>query len=441
MPTKTVTYHGPPTFDRRGRDIESIVSLEEAQELLSEPIPVAFIAADGTVLACNALAAWLCNVPAASGFVLQNVHEYSAAFILSERIPLACNHAFRRRKLGALHEADPRREWQAHRQLRQAVGAAERRYTRKSCPVENCVQIAIRDDSWQYSLCIQEPDSWPASAPEHLLQFRVTDSLIGLASAPMDIPKADQRFLVVFEPGNEHTFGILRQKLQDFNRDSHHHAYIAPHLDGNGLIKYLEMCVKNSVKCITEYIEDTGLMNENIPETQSPLDIAPTPEVDGPEQVGTVLRRLRARRQMSSEELAKHLGVSRGAVGHWELGRRTPPRDLRLVRALFDALDPSGGEREQLLKLILGTEVVMEEAAESDEAFYEDMLRRTDLIMRLGAQVVALQAELEREATFVRSALQDRLWRSHQRAIQDEPELSGDSVGDAFLTPKPKAGN
>lgn len=217
-----------------------------------EPIPAAFIAADGTVLAFNALAAWLCNVPAASTFLLQNVYDYSATFILSERIPLACNNAFRMRKLAALHEADPRRKWPAHRHLYKAVSAAERRYTGKSCPVEECIQTDARDVSWRYPLCIREPNSWPGNAPEQLLQFRVNDSLIGHGGARRDIPSAEKRFLIVFKPRNEYTFGILHQKLLDFNRLSNGFAYIARNLNGKSLGEYLDISVTNSVKYITK---------------------------------------------------------------------------------------------------------------------------------------------------------------------------------------------
>jgi transcriptional regulator with XRE-family HTH domain len=431
MPGQSDTHQGLRLPARRGRNIPSVVSLKAAQELLSEPIPVAFIAADGTVLACNALAAWLCNVPAASRLLLQNVYEYSANFIRSERIPLACNSVFRFRKLAGLKAIDPGRTWPAHRRLYEAVQDAERRFAGMSCPIAECVQTS-GNESWRYPLCIREPDSWPGGAPEQLLQFRVSDSLIGHGGALREVPGEEKRYLIVFEPWSEHTSTILRQKLIEFYRYSDIDDYIAPKIGFNVLAKYLDMSVRNDIQYIVEYVEEMGIMKENFTEApmeeiESPPDAQLTSEEEGQEQVGPLLRRLRARRHMSSEELAKHLGVSRGAVGHWELGRRTPPRDLRVVRALFDALDPSGAEREQLLKLITGSEVVMEKAGESDEAFYEDILRRTDLIMSLGAHVVALQTELEREATFIRSALQDRLLRSDQGAIPEQTLSGGDS--------------
>lgn len=170
-------------------------------------------------------------------------------------------------------------------------------------------------------------------------------------------------------------------------------------------------------------------------ETESPSDALPISEAGSQKQVGTLLRQLRARQKMSGEELSKHLDVSRGAVGHWELGRRALPRDLPFVRTLLNTLNPSDAERKVLLKLILGTEVLTEEA-QSDEAFYEEMRRRTDRMMRLGAHVVALQAELDRELTVVRSALHDRFLRPDQRGTPEETDFGRGSKEDVSLTPK-----
>lgn len=136
-------------------------------------------------------------------------------------------------------------------------------------------------------------------------------------------------------------------------------------------------------------------------------DTLPTAEEAGQEHIGSLLRDLRKRQEMSQGKLATRLGVSPGAISHYELGRRSIPDDISFVRRLVSTLNPSDTERELLLQA-LGVEFA---GRESDEEFYESMLQRTDRVMKLGAQVVALQAEIDEEIASIRAALHDRYLR------------------------------
>lgn len=49
----------------------------------------------------------------------------------------------------------------------------------------------------------------------------------------------------------------------------------------------------------------------------------------------TSIERIRRRLKLSQDDLAKRLGVTRGAVSHWELGRRKVPGPVeRLLKQI-----------------------------------------------------------------------------------------------------------
>lgn len=150
--------------------------------------------------------------------------------------------------------------------------------------------------------------------------------------------------------------------------------------------------------------------------------IRTTPEAEPEGHVGELIRALRTRQRMSGEELAQRLGVTRSAVSHWELGRRTPPSTPHFAHAILDALNPSEADREMLLELLVGHDSVNKDSF-SDRHLYEELLARTDRLRDLGATVLALQAEYDSELVSIRSILHNEIVRSTQGGEDEEPEM------------------
>lgn len=147
-----------------------------------------------------------------------------------------------------------------------------------------------------------------------------------------------------------------------------------------------------------------------------------------PQEVGQLIRSLRKQRGVSGDELAKQLGVSRAAVGHWERSRRSPPRTLRFARSITTFLNPTDDERKILLGHVADPEATLEsllveydqpQLIHPDEIMYEDMMNRAERIQRLGASVVKLTQAIDEEVEFMRSILKTRFLGPNQIGILD----------------------
>ena len=71
--------------------------------------------------------------------------------------------------------------------------------------------------------------------------------------------------------------------------------------------------------------------------------------------IGNKIRYLRRKNLMTQKELAKALGVSTGAVGFWEIGKREP--DNQMLQKLADFFDVTidyllGNEKENIVTIM-----------------------------------------------------------------------------------------
>lgn len=356
------------------------ISLEQARDYLFGTWPALFVASDGTVLASNRIAEWLYNRSSQQNLLGVDVCELFAGLFMDGAAPLSCNIPLARRKLAFWRKTDPDRASPLHKPLADALPAAVKTQRSHPCPV------VVPDDpgklgnpgSQTYPLSILPPQ---ASHYEEMLHFYATDFVIAVGEADGQRAQERERFLVLFAPSDAETALAVRRALGALSGTIAEGTYVVPH--------DIFTLLYNDIK----YGDDSAIENK---------------------ELGSLIRTIRERDNLTADELARRVGVSRPTITHWESGRRALGKSHH-AQVLFNVLASSPEEYEQLATLAgFESKPVEQFAAEGEFAAWsmQKLERLTFLQSRIASlqtQIADYQAEFDRDLEEFRAAAE---WRA-----------------------------